>query len=135
MNRFLTKCVAYFKPAVWAVLLLVSLSSVQAQTGESSRDERWREDVRFYAAELPKRHKNLFFQLPKEDFEREVKNLEARVPKLSDGEIAVEIMRISARVGDGHTVSFMPASGMMFFPLRLERFSEGWFVMQMADEY
>ncbi|MGH9902388.1 MAG: hypothetical protein ACRD68_11335, partial [Pyrinomonadaceae bacterium] len=54
---------------------------------------------------------------------------------MSDGEIALELMRITARVGDGHTASYMPASGMTFFPLRLERFSEGWFVTQTVDEY
>lgn len=72
-------------------------------------------------------HKNLFFKLPEDEFER--------APKLSDNQIALEQMRITARIGDGHTQSRMPASGFTFFPLRLERFSEGWFVTQTADEY
>lgn len=118
------------------VILSVILSALaQAPTSDLTRDERWRADVRFYASELPKQHKNLFFQLPQVEFERETKTLERRVPKLSDEEVAAELMRISARVGDGHTVSFMPQAAMTFFPFRLERFSEGWFVTQTSDEY
>ncbi len=129
------KFVTRFEFTVGAILSLVLLASAHAQTSELSRDERWREDVRFYSAELSKRHKNLFFQLSKDEFEREVKNLEARIPKLSDGRIALELMCITARVGDGHTSSWMSPSGMAFFPLRLERFKEGWFVAQTTDEY
>ena len=80
-------------------------------------------------------HKNLFFLLSKNDFEREARNLETWIPKLTDGQIGIELMRITARVGDGHTSSTMPPSGYTFFPLRLERFKEGWFVAQTTDEY
>jgi hypothetical protein len=129
------KFAGYFKFAAPVVLPLALLISAQAQTGELARDERWREDVRFYARELPQRHKNLFFQLPKDEFEREIKNLEVRIPKLSDGEIALELMRITARVGDGHTSSSMPESEQSFFPIRLERFKEGWFATQTTTDY
>lgn len=117
------------------IMSLVSGTAADAQTTPLSRDERWREDIRFYSQELPKRHKNLFFKWPKGEFEREVTRLESRVPKLADGEVALELMRITARLGDGHTQSRMPAPGFSFFPLRFEHFAEGWFVVQTTDEY
>src|SRR5262249_52705454 len=137
INRGLTemKSCVHLKLMVWVILPLVSLTLALAQTTGLSRDARWREDVRFYAQELPKRHKNLFFKLSEEEFEQEVKSLEARAPTLSDSEIALELMRITARIGDGHTQSDAAALGSTFFPLWIKHFAEGWFVIQTIDQY
>ena len=135
MNKVINKFIRQFRLMACLILPFVLSTSAQAQTSELSRDERWREDVRFYAAELPKRHKNLFFQLSKNDFEREVERLEARIPKLSDDEIYFALMRITAQVGDGHTgVGFyqLPTSR---FPFRFSRYREGWFVTRTTNEY
>jgi hypothetical protein len=65
--------------------------------------EKWREDLRFLAAELPKRHKNAFHRITREQFEKLIADLDARLPALSDEEIILEMSRIVSRVGDGHT--------------------------------
>src|SRR5919202_3427954 len=131
MSQFINR----FSLTAHLILLLALSVLARAQANELTRDERWREDVRFYAAEIPKRHKNLFFQLSKNDFEREVKRLEERVPKMSDDEIYFALMRITAAVGDGHTgVGFyqLPTSR---FPFRFVHYREGWFVTRTTDEY
>lgn len=129
------KTIKHLKLIVWAMLPFLLFSAARAQTIVLAREERWREDVRYYASELPKRHKNLFFQLSKDEFEREVRKLEAEITKLSDGEITLELMRITARIGDGHTSVSLPAAEATYFPFRLEQFKEGWFVTQAPDEY
>jgi hypothetical protein len=65
--------------------------------------EKWREDLRFLAAELPRRHKNAFHRIPREQFEKLIAELDARIASLSDEEIILEMSRIVSRVGDGHT--------------------------------
>lgn len=135
MNKVASRFIRQLRLTACLILPFVLSTFAQAQSNELSRDERWREDVRFYAAELPKRHKNLFFQLSKNDFEREVKILEERVPKMSDDEIYFALMRITAAVGDGHTgVGFyqLPTSR---FPFRFTHYREGWFVTRTTDEY
>lgn len=67
------------------------------------RKEAWREDLRFLADELPKRHKNAFHLTTRAGFERAVAELDARIPALSDSEIVVQLSRVVAMVGDGHT--------------------------------
>src|SRR5262245_61379583 len=74
--------------------------------GRDARDdrvERWREDVRHLASELPKLHKNLFHDLPREEFDAAIDDLEQRLPDLEDREIEAEIARVVASVGDSHT--------------------------------
>ena len=71
--------------------------------------EQWRADVKFLGDELPKRHRNAFHRLKREDYETAVKNLYDAVPNLSEEEIVVGLMRVIAMVHDGHT-SVIPRS-------------------------
>lgn len=65
--------------------------------------EKWREDIRFFAERMPATHKNLFHKMTKEEFAEAVRRLNERLPGLADHEVVVELMRIIAKVGDGHT--------------------------------
>jgi len=65
--------------------------------------EKWREDLRFLAAELPRKHKNAFHRISRERFEKLVADLDARIPALSDDEIILEMSRLVSHIGDGHT--------------------------------
>src|SRR5215203_2114114 len=134
MDKVMGKFIRQFGFIAYVILPVVLSVFAQAQPKGLSRDERWREDVRFYAAELPRRHINPFSQLSKDDFEREVKRLEGRVPKMSDDDIYFALMRITAAVGDGHTgVGYyqLPTSR---FPLRFSHFRDGWFVTRTTNE-
>jgi hypothetical protein len=63
----------------------------------------WREDLQFLAREIPKRHKDAFHRVTREQFERAVAELDAQIPALDDDRIALGLARIVAMIGDGHT--------------------------------
>jgi hypothetical protein len=76
----------------------------RADTRVSSAEAaHWREDVRWMAEEMPKRHKNLFHAITRGQFESAVRKLDERVPSLARHQILVEMARIAAMIGDGHT--------------------------------
>ena len=113
------------------VVLYWATLSAQAQSPADLTPEQWRADLRFFAEELPKRHKNLFFKTPREKFEAAVAALDARIPALQRYQIIVELARIVALVGDGHTrmpVGFDPKMGFREYPLQLYLFADGLFV-------
>jgi tetratricopeptide (TPR) repeat protein len=89
---------------------------------------RWREDLRFMAAEMPRRHRNLFHSMSRTDFARAVRRLDARIPTLRRHEVILELARLAALVGDGHT-NVAPARdstiGFHALPLMLYLFSDG----------
>src|SRR6266849_11152576 len=70
---------------------------------------QWREDLQYLARELPKRHKNLFHSVSREQFERAVAELDVAIPSLQDHQIIVRMQQIAAKVGDGHTGVHVPA--------------------------
>lgn len=69
----------------------------------SQSREKWREDLRFMAAEVPKKHKNAFHTISREQFETAVADLDKQIPNLDDTQIVFGFARILAMIGDGHT--------------------------------
>jgi tetratricopeptide (TPR) repeat protein len=122
--------------SVW-VLLFAGFVSISAQDAAPKLTaEQWQADVRFLGEELPKRHRNAFHRLKREDFEREVKTLVERVPGLSEDEIIVGLMKIVALVKDGHT-NIIPRTYFRsgIYPVKFYLFSDGLFVRAAAPEY
>lgn len=100
--------------------------------------EQWREDLRFMASEMRARHKNLFHATTREEFDAAVGRLHERIPKLARHEILVEMMRLAASVGDGHTHMGLgqdPRLGFRRYPVRLYFFREGLYVRGAAPEH
>ncbi|HEX7313007.1 MAG TPA: tetratricopeptide repeat protein [Pyrinomonadaceae bacterium] len=93
--------------------------------------EKWREDLRHMAREMEARHKNLFHTMTREQFDAAVKKLHERIPALARHQIIVELARIAASVGDGHTnvaPTRDPKIGFRTLPFKLYLFKDGLFV-------
>ena len=123
-----------------AVLCLCHGSFAGAGTaGEGARmpaisKEQWRDDLRWFAREMPRRHKNLFHSMSREDFDRAVGELEAAIPNLEDHQIVVRLQQILARVGDGHTGLHMPP-WFQLYPISLYWFGGELRVTAATKEY
>lgn len=122
------------------ILILLSLpipgcaQTDNAGARQLSREDRWRQDLQFLAAELPRRHKNLFFRLGQADFLRAIATLDKSIPALSDQEITVELMRLFAAVGDSHT-GFQRWPFHTHYPLGLLWFEDGLYLMLAPAAY
>ncbi|MBL8176290.1 MAG: hypothetical protein JNK48_16560 [Bryobacterales bacterium] len=114
------------KQRLTALALLLALGAA-AQT---ARDQRFREDIDFFAETLKTRHPALFRQITAEEFAQAVAELKTKVPDSSDAQIFFGLNRIAARVGDAHTYVLATAgTGVRSMPLRVRAFEEGWYVI------
>src|SRR5579872_1901791 len=100
-----------------------------------SRDDRWRQDLQYLASNLQTTHPNLFFQVKQQDFNQAVAQLDASIPSKADHEIMVEMARIVALAGDGHTSLWLTQNpaGFRTYPLKLYWFDDGLYVTQAAS--
>ena len=89
--------------------------------------DQWRQDLQVLATELPRLHKNLFFQQPKAEFDRQVRELDSAIPTLSDRDIRAALVRLVASVGNAHT-TIDALAGTPSFPLAVQFFTEGIYV-------
>lgn len=88
--------------------------------GDTLTKEQWRQDLKYLAKELPRRHKNAFHTVSREAFERAVAELDVIIPSLQESEIIVRLQQIVAMVGDAHTTfSTFPPKTFRRYPLSL----------------
>jgi tetratricopeptide (TPR) repeat protein len=126
-----------------ALLLLGQVPALALQTPRPAAPaeltaQQWREDLRFMAAEMERRHKNLFHTVSRDRFLAAVADLDRRIPSLQRNEIIVGMMRIAAMIGDGHT-RVEPRKDARFgfrsLPLRLYLFEDGVYIRAAAPEH
>lgn len=95
--------------------------------------EKWREDLKFLSEELPKSHKNAFHLIAREQFEKKAADLDAKIPTLSDDEIAWEMAALVSRIGDGHT-GLEVASSYLKIPMQLYWFGKELRVIRVSGD-
>lgn len=65
--------------------------------------EQWRDDLRYLARELPKRHANAFHFTPRDSFEKAVAELDSQLAHANSDQAWVGLQRLVSLVGDAHT--------------------------------
>ena len=103
----------------------------------SAEAEKWRADLRHMAEEMPKYHKNLFHSITPSQFDAAVKKLDEKIPTLARHQIIVELARIVAMIGDGHTninPTRDPKIGFSSLPIKLYLFKDGLFIRSAMRE-
>lgn len=97
---------------------------------------QWRADLDHLADALEREHRNLFHNMSRESFASAVRSLRARIPALDGYEIVVELARLVALVGDGHTrLPLTEVPGFRRYPLRLYQYADGLCVQAIAQEH
>lgn len=97
---------------------------------------QWRADLDHLADALERDHRNLFHSVSRESFDGVVRSLCARIPVLDGHAIVVELARLVALVGDGHTrLPLTEVPGFRRYPLRLYHYADGLFVQAIAREH
>ncbi|MGA2267419.1 MAG: hypothetical protein ABSH44_03015 [Bryobacteraceae bacterium] len=120
------------------LLLLTLLPALSpAARADQARDDRWTQDLTYLSTELPKRAANLFFVMPRTQFDQAVSGLMQAIPSLSDAEVVTGMARIVAMAGDAHTAIWLTQTppGFRALPLSLYWFQDGLYVISAASEY
>lgn len=95
----------------------------------------WRRDLQQLVRELEAQHPAPYHKTPRETFAAAVTQLDRRIPQLAAHEIIVELERLVALVGDGHTnINLAAGTGIDFhqLPVRYGMYADGVFV-EAAD--
>jgi hypothetical protein len=105
---------------------------------EVKRHSHWQEDLAFLIENILSQHANPFHSISKTQFDKDVESLLVRIPNLQPHEIVVEMSRIVASIGDGHTSFSLDSNASLGFhryPLRFYSFSDGVVVYEATTAY
>ncbi len=115
-------------------LLLLFGCSCLSSAAEITENE-WLEDLNYLEKELPERHKNLFFQLEKDEFKQDLEELKSELSSLSNLKISLRLAEIFAKIGDPHTALDNTRFLKEYYPLYFKKFADGYRVTAVDREY
>jgi hypothetical protein len=97
--------------------------------------EQWKEDLQFLAKQLPKKHKNAFHTVSRQDFNLAVTRLDSTIPFKNDHEILIGFMQLVAMIGDAHTDLRLPPKTFHPYPFSLYLFGNEFRVIRTTAEH
>lgn len=107
-------------------------------TMKHSRADAWDQDLSAFVHGIETLHHAPFAHVTRAEWEGRVAELRERIPLLSDDEIIVELMKLAALIGDGHTVVVPPFEGPHVFhryPVAFYLFEDGLFIREAREDY
>lgn len=119
---------------VCLAVLFFAAASLPVPAQDRAAD--WRRDVAALGEELKRIHPRFRDCGLPTAFEAEMTALSARIGDLTDEQAIVEIQRLLASAGDGHTLAWpfgMKKGALLRLPLMLWSFDEGLFVVDSSD--
>lgn len=114
-------------------LILVLL--VNTAFCQENRTAHWQDDLTFYQKELQNRHIDVYNKIDKQSFDKELNQISSNIEKSTDWEIAVKLMRLTRKIGDGHTSVSLANWETHYFPIEVKKISDKWRVVKVSEEY
>ena len=126
--------------ALVAALFALAAVPLGARAEDAAQTAALREDLHVLANAIRTKHPAPFHAVDAASFDREVAELDGRLPTLTKDRALLEFQRIVASVGDGHTSLRLfamhgAAGAFTTYPVRFYRFTDGWFVRFADDRY
>lgn len=114
------------------IILLAFMSSIAF--AENSRTAQWHSDLEFYHRALEGNHIDLYSQINKENFKRSLNAISNSIDKMSDWEIAIKLMRLTRKIGDGHTAISLANWESTSYPIAVKKISNKWRLVKVPAD-
>lgn len=117
------------------IFILSTLVACNKINNKNITNEQWEKDISFYEKALKEYHPNLYKNINQEKFQNQIDALIKDLPYLSDLDIKFRLAQITASIGDAHTI-FYPVTNMSYiYPVKLEWFGNGLYVIKTDEQY
>ena len=101
-----------------------------------SREAQWTADLDYYAAQMKRLHADPFHRISEVEFDETLTAIKQQINDMSDQQISMQIIRLTAAIGDGHTQA-LPAETLTFhfYPIFPYWFDDGIYILRAAPDY
>ncbi|MDO6447034.1 S41 family peptidase [Colwellia sp. 1_MG-2023] len=114
------------------IIGLVFISSIAF--AQNTRKEQWQSDLALYQQALESNHIDLYHQIDKPSFESKLNTISESIEELSDWEVALKLMRLTRKIGDGHTAVSFANWQTPTFPISVKKISNKWRVVKVSTD-
>jgi len=124
------KTILKFKMTVLFALLVTSFGYTQ---NENNID--WTIDLEIYKSQLESKHIDLYHTINKQTFDKELSRIKVLSDSASDFEVILELMKLTRRIGDGHTAVSLRHLETHTFPFEVKFIENEWRVVKISHEH
>ncbi len=91
-------------------------------------DQLWKEDLEFLKHKLPKKHKDLYFNITEDKFKANIDWIIANVENLDETRILHNLQEVFSKIGDSHSSVVIPYNYNDYLPYSTGIYAEGAFI-------
>lgn len=95
----------------------------------------WRSDIEYLRVMLPARHANIYFKVPKAEYEKGLDYVASRAASSTETENRLRIQQFIASLGDSHTRLQWGYKSTEILPFHVGYFTEGYFINGVEKAY
>lgn len=116
------------------LIIILFLTTITHSQKLETQD--WITDLNFLKTELSKKHKNLFFKISEQNFNKGIENIISQLDNDTDVETAIKLTQLIAKIGDTHTNSSIShlTKKRKKLPLGLMWFKDGLYISGTSKE-
>jgi len=115
-----------------AILSLLISSNAFSQSIDI---ESWTKDIDFYMTNLEQHHIDLYNTISKAEFEKEIQEIKSTLNKKSDVDVIIDLMRLTRKIGDGHTAFSLRGVETNLFPIEIYKVNGKWRVIKTTNNH
>lgn len=112
-------------------ILFISLNACSQAIDSKS----WIEDINLYKTNLEKYHIDLYNNISKVEFEQELEQIKSNLNKKTDTDVIISLMRLTRKIGDGHTAFSLRGIKTHSFPIEIYKTGKQWRVIKTTAKY
>ena len=97
--------------------------------------ENWKADLEFYSKNMSEKHIDLYHTISRQSFNEEVTQLKGSLSSLKKNQLLIELMRLTHKIGDGHTSIPLWGANLKSYPIQLNMLNGELYVIKTTKEF
>src|SRR6056297_650794 len=97
------------RKTIFTIVLLFCFIFTSTLVGFGMETSQWKEDINYLQNNLAEKHKNIYFNLSKKEYNQHFNDLLSNISKMNEQEIVFNLTHIFSEIEDPHTgISIRP---------------------------
>ncbi|WP_286266367.1 S41 family peptidase [Thalassotalea atypica] len=115
--------------------ILLSMISLHCFGITDLEVKSWQDDLEFYSQHLSEKHIDLYHTISKQNFNKDISQLKSSLSSLTKNQLLVELMKLTHKIGDGHTSFPLWGAKLKSFPIQLKMIMGKLYVIKATKDF
>ena len=116
------------------VALILSVVALQVFAQKMDKD-LWLQDLDAYKTGLEQKHIDVYNKISEAEFESELALIKSSIDNKTDFQVVMDLMRLTRKIGDGHTAISLSNMETHNFPFEVKQFGNDWRIVKIAKPF